>query len=126
MANDIFNYTGGCHCGSVRFNISITEHLAIECNCSICQKKGFIHLIVPKENFTLLSGIDQLSTYTFNTGVAKHTFCKICGIHSFYIPRSHPNDFDVNVRCLDDNVLSKFNITHFDGTNWEDHIHLIQ
>ncbi|HEY9702119.1 MAG TPA: GFA family protein [Allocoleopsis sp.] len=126
MDDRTFNYTGGCHCGAVRFKISITEHLAIECNCSICQKKGFIHLIVPKENFTLLSGSDKLSTYTFNTGIAKHTFCQICGIHSFYIPRSHPNDFDVNVRCLDDNVLSKFTITPFDGANWEDNIHLIQ
>jgi len=106
--------------------VVVDKHEADECNCSICKKKGFLHLIVPPEKFTLLSGDDVLTTYRFNTGVAKHLFCSICGIHSFYRPRSHPNDYDVNVLCLDGNVLSKFRIIPFDGANWEENIEQLQ
>ena len=120
--NQLTTYEGGCHCGAVRFRILVDNHEADECNCSICRKKGFVHLIVPPEHFTLLQGEADLTTYTFNTGVAKHTFCRICGIHSFYRPRSHPDAFDVNVRCLDGDVLSRFRIIPFDGANWEQNI----
>ena len=119
-------YEGGCHCGAVRFQVIVDQHQADECNCSICRKKGFLHLIVPPEKFTLLQGAEVLSTYTFNTGVAKHTFCRVCGIHPFYRPRSHPDSVDVNLRCLDQDVLDQFQITPFDGINWEQNIHLIQ
>lgn len=119
-------YEGGCHCGAVRFRVIVDEHKADDCNCSICRKKGFLHLIVPSERFTLLSGADLLTTYTFNTGVAKHTFCRICGIHPFYHPRSHPESIDVNVRCLDEDVVSRFRIVPFDGVNWEQNVHLIR
>nr|WP_197530041.1 GFA family protein [Gloeobacter violaceus] len=112
-------YEGGCHCGAVRFRVAVEKHEADDCNCSICRKKGFLHLIVPNERFTLISGTDALSTYTFNTGVAKHTFCRVCGIHPFYRPRSHPDAVDVNVRCLDGEVLEKFSIVPFDGAHWE-------
>lgn len=118
-------YEGGCHCGAVRFRVLVDQHEVEDCNCSICTKKGFLHLIVPPERFTLLQGAEFLTTYTFNTGVAKHTFCKICGIHSFYTPRSHPNWIDVNVRCLDGDVLSRFRIIPFDGVNWEQNVHKI-
>jgi hypothetical protein len=117
---------GGCHCGAIRFRVIITLAKAIECNCSICRKKGFLHLIVPLENFTLLQGQELLTVYTFNTHTARHTFCKICGMHPFYHPRSHPDAIDVNVRCLDGNVLSNFTIELFDGENWEDNIDRIQ
>jgi hypothetical protein len=90
-----------------------------ECNCSICTKKGFVHWIVPSECFQLESGADELSTYTFNTGVAKHLFCRTCGVHSFYVPRSDPDKVDVNVRCLDDVALASLSIEAFDGANWE-------
>ena len=117
-------FEGGCHCGAVRFQVIVDKYKVDECNCSICLKKGFLHLIVPSERFTLLPGAEVLTTYTFNTGVAKHTFCRICGIHSFYTPRSHPNGFSVNLRCLDgENVLSRFEIVPFDGANWEQNIH---
>ena len=119
-------YQGGCHCGAVRFTVIVDKHEAIDCNCSICTKKGFLHLIVPPAQFTLLSGDDVLTTYTFNTGTAKHTFCRICGIHPFYRPRSHPEDIDVNVRCLDGDVLSQFQIVPFDGANWEENIDKIR
>ena len=95
-------------------------------NCSICVKKGFLHLIVTQEQFNLLQGEDVLKTYKFNTGVAQHKFCGICGIHAFYIPRSHPDCIDVNVRCLDGNVLRNFEILPFDGANWEENIHKLK
>ena len=117
---------GGCHCGAVRFQILVDRWIVQECNCSICRKKGFLHLILPPENFTLLKGQDHLTTYTFNTGIAKHTFCRVCGIHSFYHPRSHPGWIDVNIRCLDQDVISYFKIEPFDGSNWEENVHKIQ
>lgn len=118
-------FEGGCHCGAIRFRVVVDKYKVDECNCSICLKKGFLHLIVPSERFTLLQGAEALTTYTFNTGVAKHTFCRICGIHSFYTPRSHPNGFSVNLRCLDGDILSRFEIAPFDGANWEQNIHKI-
>ncbi|MBU7584504.1 MAG: GFA family protein [Nostoc sp. TH1S01] len=116
-------YEGGCHCGVVRFRVVVNNHKVDDCNCSICRKKGFLHLIVPREQFTLLQGENELTTYKFNTGVAQHKFCKICGIHSFYIPRSHPDCIDVNVSCLDGDVIPDFEIVPFDGMNWEANIH---
>jgi len=115
-------YEGGCHCGAVRFRVVVDNHKADDCNCSICQKKGFLHLIVATDKFTLLQGEHVLTTYKFNTGIAQHKFCKICGIHSFYIPRSHPDCIDVNLRCLDGDVMGNFMIVPFDGANWEANI----
>ena len=119
-------YEGGCHCGSVRFRVVVEQQKVDDCNCSICKKKGFLHLIVSSEQFTLLQGADVLTTYKFNTGVAQHMFCGICGIHSFYRPRSHPDGIDVNVRCLDGDVMSDFEIVPFDGANWEENIHKLR
>ena len=110
---------GGCHCGRVRFRVTADLDRITVCNCSICSKKGFLHLIVPPEQFELLGGKDDLTTYTFNTGVAKHTFCKHCGIHAFYVPRSDPDKIDVNARCLDDIDLAALSLNYFDGQNWE-------
>ena len=112
-------YEGGCHCGRVRFRIQSEFARVSECNCSMCAKKGFMHLIVPLSQFELLSGKENLTTYTFNTGVAKHTFCKTCGIHPFYTPRSDPDKVDINVRCLDGIDPSTFKPVLFDGQNWE-------
>jgi hypothetical protein len=113
-------FEGGCHCGRVRFRVTADLSRVSDCNCSVCTKKGFLHLILPPEQFELLSGEDALSTYQFNTGTAKHTFCRHCGIHSFYVPRSDPDKIDVNVRCLDDIDLTAINVLPFDGRNWED------
>lgn len=113
-------YLGGCHCGDVRFEIDAGEVLdVVSCNCSICNKTGFLHLILPLSRFKLLQGEKSLTTYTFNTGVAKHTFCKRCGVKPFYTPRSNPNGVDINVHCLDNPPLP-LSITSFDGVNWED------
>ena len=117
---------GGCHCGRVRFRVRVERYEAIECNCSICRKKGFLHLIVPESAFELVSGEADLSTYTFNTGVAKHRFCRVCGIHPFYTPRSHPDRIDVNVHCLDADLVSSFRIEPFDGQNWENNVERIR
>ena len=111
--------SGGCHCGRVRFRVTADLSRITECNCSICTKKGFLHLIVPPEQFELLSGADALTTYRFNIGTAKHTFCSTCGIHAFYVPRSDPDKIDVNVRCLDDVDIAAIKPHTFDGQNWE-------
>ncbi|HLG90457.1 MAG TPA: GFA family protein [Alphaproteobacteria bacterium] len=113
-------YDGGCHCGRIRFRVTADLDRVSECNCSICTKKGFLHLIVPKWQFELLSGREDLMTYRFNTGVAQHTFCGHCGIHSFYVPRSDPDKIDVNVRCLDGIDLVAIRPKPFDGKRWEE------
>ena len=114
-------YTGSCHCKAVTFAIEAPEHIEVEdCNCSICAKAGFLHLILPLSKFTLLHGKDNLTTYTFNTGVAKHTFCRTCGMKPFYTPRSNPDGIDINVRCLDEPRPS-MTVVQFDGQNWEQH-----
>jgi hypothetical protein len=111
---------GGCHCGRVRFEVLAPAHLDVsECNCSICNKVGFLHLIVPAERFKLLSGGEALTTYTFNTGVAKHLFCSICGVKSFYVPRSHPDGISVNARCIDEGSIESMSVRPFDGRDWE-------
>lgn len=118
-------HEGGCHCGAVRFSVEVPPTPEVEdCNCSICRMSGFLHLIVPKRAFTLLRGEDALTTYTFNTGVAKHLFCRTCGIKPFYIPRSNPDGVDVNVRCLDV-TPDGLRIVPFDGRDWEAHAHAL-
>ncbi len=115
----MLTYEGGCHCGRVKFRVTGDLTQVLDCNCSMCTMKGLLHLIVPLSQFELLSGQDELTTYTFNTHVAKHTFCKTCGIHSFYTPRSHPDQVDVNVRCLDGIDLATIHPMPFDGQNSE-------
>lgn len=113
-------HKGGCHCGRVRFEVDAPAKPVVqECNCSICAKTGFLHLIVPHSRFRLVSGEDALTTYTFNTGVAKHHFCNHCGIKSWYVPRSHPDGVSVNARCLDSGTIEDLVVETFDGRNWE-------
>jgi hypothetical protein len=111
---------GGCHCGVVRFAVECPDAVEVEdCNCSICAKTGFLHLIVPLSRFRILQGEDALTTYTFNTGVAQHLFCRTCGIKPFYVPRSNPDGMDVNVCCLDAGHGLALKVVAFDGQNWE-------
>ena len=113
-------HRGGCHCGSVRIEVDAPARLeALDCNCSICRKTGFLHLIVPATRFRLLAGREALVEYTFNSGVARHFFCRVCGVKSFYVPRSHPDGFDVNVRCLDAATIESLDITPFDDGDRE-------
>lgn len=116
-------YKGSCHCGAVKFEVEAPEKIVSQdCNCSICSKSGFLHLIVPKSKFNLLQGESNLTTYTFDSAEARHKFCKICGIKSFYIPRSNPDGYDVNVRCLEPQP-EELIIESFDGKNWELNAH---
>ena len=113
-------HRGGCHCGRVRFEITAPSRLSVlECNCSMCSKFGYLHLIVPRAQFRLLQGEDVLTAYTFNTGVARHLFCSVCGVKSFYVPRSHPDGYSVNVRCLDEGTVEGLTIELFNGKDWE-------
>jgi len=118
-------FTGSCHCKAVQFEIECPDEIEVEdCNCSICSKAGFLHLILPLRNFKLIKDEDALTTYTFNSGVAKHTFCKVCGIKSFYTPRSNPDGIDINVNCLDTKPKT-IHIKQFDGQNWEQNAHAL-
>ena len=113
------SHTGGCHCGRVRFEIDAAPDKLIVCNCSICRMKGYLHWIVPKDRFSLVSSADDIATYTINTGQAKHHFCRVCGISSYYIARSDPDAIDVNARCVDDLDIDALPLENFDGVNWE-------
>jgi hypothetical protein len=116
-------HRGGCHCGRVRFEVDAPAELEVhECNCSICSKSGYLHLTVPRSRFRLLSGEDALRSYRFNTGVANHLFCSVCGIKSFYVPRSHPDGYSVNARCLDPTSVAGWHVIPFDGADWEAHV----
>ncbi|MEM6899396.1 MAG: GFA family protein [Pseudomonadota bacterium] len=111
---------GGCHCGAVRFQVELPDSFEVEdCNCSICAKSGNIHVIAPAAHFELISGQDRLTEYTFNKGTANHLFCSVCGIKSFYIPRSNPDGVAITWRCLDDWQDLGVTICPFDGQNWE-------
>jgi len=117
---DLIKHSGGCHCGRVRFEVLAPARIRVnQCNCSVCSKTGYLHLVVPKERFTLLSGADLLTEYRFNTGRAKHLFCSICGIKSFYVPRSHPDGISVNARCIDEGTIEEMTVGQTDGRNWE-------
>jgi hypothetical protein len=116
-------HTGGCHCGRVRFEVDAPADIRVhECNCSICSKVGYLHLTVPRSRFRLLSGTAHLTSYRFNTGVAEHLFCSVCGVKSFYVPRSHPEGYSVNARCLDPSTIDSQQVIPFDGADWESHI----
>ncbi|MEQ8234299.1 MAG: GFA family protein [Gammaproteobacteria bacterium] len=116
-------YSGQCHCGAVRFEVEAPAEVEVEdCNCSMCAMSGFLHLIVPRSRFRLITGEDVLATYTFGTGIARHTFCRVCGIKAFYTPRSNPDGIDVNVRCLAPPPRD-VRVVAFDGRHWEENAH---
>ena len=112
-------YEGGCHCGRIRFRVTTDLKNVGTCNCSVCTKKGYLHLIVAPAQFELIAGKDDLSTYQFNTKIAKHQFCRHCGVAPFYVPRSDPDKIDVNVRSLEGVDLDALSLEPFDGLNWE-------
>lgn len=116
-------HSGGCHCGRVRFEVDAPAVIeANECNCSICRMSAYLHLHVSRSAFRILRGEDCLETYTFNTGVAQHYFCRVCGVKSFYVPRSHPHAISVNVRCVSPETVERVDIVPFDGQNWEQNV----
>lgn len=118
MSAPFVTHHGGCHCGAVRIEVDASACIAaLECNCSICRKTAFLHLIVPATRFRLVAGREHLIEYTFNSGVARHFFCRTCGVKAFYVPRSHPDGFDVNVRCLDAATIAGVEVTPFDDND---------
>ena len=117
---DMVTHQSGCHCGAVAFEVDAPAEVTVQdCNCSLCRMTGFLHLIVPASRFRLQRGQKALTSYTFNTGTARHLFCKHCGVKSFYVPRSNPDGFSVNMRCVDQATFSSVTVEPFDGQNWE-------
>jgi hypothetical protein len=115
VSETLVTHRGGCHCGAVAFEVEAPAHVvASECNCSICRMSGFLHLIVPRTRFRLLRGVDALTEYRFNTGTARHLFCRRCGVKSFYVPRSNPDGYSVNLRCLERSTIVQLTIEPFD------------
>ena len=118
----MITHVGGCHCGRVRFAVDAPAHLYIdECNCSMCSRTAYLHLIVPAARFRITQGREALSLYTFNTGTAKHYFCSHCGCKPFYVPRSHPDGWSINARCIDAGTIEGMTLNAVDGRNWEQH-----
>jgi hypothetical protein len=112
--------SGGCHCGAVRFEAEVSTKIEVlDCNCSICAKTGFRHVIVPHGEFRLVRGEEALASYRFGTGTANHLFCGTCGVKSFYQPRSHPGAWSVNLNALDDVSGLEVSARPFDGRQWE-------
>ena len=124
---ELVTHKGGCHCGAVRYEVDAPEHIvAEECNCSICTKSGFLHLIVPASRFRLIEGADAQSEYQFNTKTARHFFCRHCGVKSFYVTRSNPDGYSINVRCLEPETIASITVRRFNGRNWEEHAHELE
>jgi hypothetical protein len=113
-------HAGACHCGRVRIEVLAPRDIELlECNCSMCARSAYLHLIVDAAGFRLLAGEDDLAEYRFGTGVARHRFCRHCGVKPFYVPRSHPDGFSINARCLDPATIDSTTIRPFDGQNWD-------
>ena len=120
MSDEFVTHSGGCHCGAVAFEVEAPAKIvASDCNCSICRMSGYLHLIVPRSRFHLLQGADELTEYKFNTGTARHLFCSRCGVKSFYVPRSNPDGYSVNVRCLDPQTIEHIEVQLFDDNDRE-------
>ncbi|MBO6506366.1 MAG: GFA family protein [Kordiimonadaceae bacterium] len=125
--SDKIKHSGACHCGAVTFEVQAPAEIdVLSCTCSMCAMTGFLHLILEDEDFEITSGADNLTDYRFNTGTARHLFCKTCGIKPFYVPRSHPDGWSVNANCLDKSTVKNMNVSEFDGANWEDNINSIR
>ena len=120
MPETLITHRGGCHCGAIAFEVDAPAHVTVsECNCSICRMTGYLHLIVPRTRLRLLRGADSLTEYRFNTGLARHLFCRQCGVKSFYVPRSNPDGYSVNLRCLDQATLAGITVEPFDDNDRE-------
>ncbi|CAF0746721.1 unnamed protein product [Didymodactylos carnosus] len=123
VEDDFVKHLGSCHCGSVQFQVFASENLTVfRCNCSICIKKQNNHFIIPSRYFSLLTGDDMLTTYTFNTHQAKHMFCKKCGVQCFYRPRSNPDCYGIMPHCIDSSTIKSIKYIDFDGVHWEQSI----
>ena len=102
-SSEPISLTGACHCGAVKFSVELPKGLASarRCTCSICRMRGAIAVSANIDGLTITQGADRLATYRFNTGTAEHHFCTACGIYTHHRRRSSPNEFGINVACLD-------------------------
>ena len=114
---DMHTYSGGCHCGRVRYEVTTALSPILACNCSICQKRGYLLTFAPGSQFKLLSGEYEQTDYQFNKEIIHHLFCKSCGIGSFATGTGPDGSkmVAVNVRCLDGVDLDALTVTPFDG-----------
>ena len=118
--DELQQHDGACHCGAVRFTVMLPpDPRGARCDCSICAIKGAVTVGAPLDGLEVTEGNDLLTLYQFNTGTAKHFFCATCGIKPFYVPRSHPDGFSVNARCIDSPTVTGMKIRPIDGRNWE-------
>ncbi|HWW32953.1 MAG TPA: GFA family protein [Steroidobacteraceae bacterium] len=114
----LVTHRGACHCGAVAFEADAPARLTVsDCNCSICRMSGYQHLVIPRSRFRLLKGAESLTEYRFNTGTARHLFCRHCGVKSFYVPRSNPDGYSVNLRCLDPATIEHVEVEIFDDSD---------
>ncbi len=120
-------HKAGCHCGVVQFEFEAPSQMSVtHCNCSMCNMTGYQHVFVPQDALTFVSGRERLTTYTFNTHAAQHYFCEVCGVKPLYVPRSHPESYSVNLRCISPGTLKVSGVIDFDGQNWEANIEDLQ
>lgn len=116
------DHKASCHCQKVQIFFEAPAEVPVTlCNCSICARAGYQHVFVAQEKATIM-GDSNLITYTFGTHAAKHFFCQNCGVKPFYIPKSHPESYSVNFRCVDGDTLKISETIEFDGQNWDKNI----
>ena len=117
------SHSGQCHCAEVQFKFTAATVVDVtHCNCSLCAMTGYEHVFVPETDLEFIQGQENLALYTFGTHTAQHYFCKTCGIKPLYRPRSHPEAWSVNLRCVVGGTLNVGKIIDFDGQNWEENI----
>ncbi|WP_300541688.1 GFA family protein [Maricaulis sp.] len=113
--------SGGCHCGAVRFEVNVTDAVVvISCNCSLCAKTGFIHLVVDEADFRVTQGEDNIGEYSFHTHTARHRSCRTCHVTTHHTMRSRPDGISVNLRCLDGDANLQLRFQEFDGASWDE------
>jgi len=107
----------------VQIAVTVPGQITVnQCNCSICSKTGHVHLIVARDELEVLQGREELTEYRFNTRTARHFFCRHCGVKPFYVPRSHPDGYSVNLNCLELAPEIEVTLEHFDGRHWRQNI----
>ena len=108
-------YIGSCHCKNIEFQIETDLEKIIQCNCSICIRRNAKMIIVPKDKFNLIKGEQDLALYQFNSNIAKHYFCKKCGIYTHHNRKSDPNGMGVNLGCIYELDAMDYDAISFDG-----------
>ena len=108
-------WSGSCHCGAVRFRVEAEIAELTRCDCSLCRRRGALMAKVHESGLTIEAGEDQLTLYQWNTGVARHWFCRRCGIYPFHRKRAQPDSLGVNVGCLEDFNVAAYAYRLADG-----------